>query len=346
MVKNIDQVYILLLIYILFTFLLIYLFTFKKIFISIILGYLIIIFLKNIKNISKFIYNFLFQKRKIIFLRVIIFFVLIILFIIFLIRFFIFFKYFIEILNITSINQITNIITAKLIEIVLENEDDPIKYEFLKNIIKYVLDQSHFFIITIQEQISDIISIILTSSLTLPFILYFYLNNKFSYFFSFLNKIKINEKKSLINIFQKIFNYLYIFTTAKTLEFLITFLLLNISFYFLEIPYLVLFCLYFSLWSIIIPYFGMIIGLIPIVFIFYMYSFEILFFLLLILFEFQIFNYFFNKYIFQKKLNINFLIIQILIISTWKIIGFNYILFSIPIFLIYKILFKEIIEVK
>ena len=345
MIKNKDQLYILLLIYVLLTFFLIYLFSFKKIFISIILGYLIIIFLRNVKYIRKILYNFLFQKKKIFFFRFMILFILSIIFVIFLIRYCIFFKSLIEILNIDSINQITNIITTKLIEIVLENEDEPIKYEFLKNIIKYILDQSHYFIVTIQEQISDVISVVFTSFLTLPFILYFYLKNKFFYFISFLNKIKINENKNLMNIFQIIFNTLYIFTTAKILEFFIVYTLLNISFYFLEIPYSLLFCLYFSLWSIIIPYFGIIIGLIPILFIFYIYSFEILFFLILILFEIQILNYFFNKYLFQKKFKVSFFIIQILIISTWKIFGFNYIFFSIPIFLIYKIIFNEITEI-
>lgn len=332
--------------YIFLTIFLLFLFSFKKILISIICGLLIVSVLENIKHYGYSMYYLLLKnKNSILYIFFILFFmfVIVITFWLLLTKISIFFKYLFDLCKLESIKQIVNVITSKFIEIITENENESIKYELLKNSMKYILEQSHILILTIQERITDMISLIFTIFLTLPFILYFYFKNRYDYLYFFLKFFNKKEKKKISYIIIKVFNVLHVFITRKLYEFLIIFILSTILFYFLDIPYNILFSLYFSIWYTIIPFIGIITGFVPILFISYIYSYKTMIFIIIGIFEILILNDYIHKKLFSNE-TVNILFIQILLFVTWKLFGFGYMIFTVPVYLIYKVIFDEIID--
>jgi predicted PurR-regulated permease PerM len=326
---------ILLFIFIILSILFYILFYFKTIFITIILGIVLIIITQELKEdyknrLEK--YNLKKFTKKIIGYSFIFFWIFVIIF-----------------LFGASINDFSTVFSnltennLGLINI-YNNHLEPFIPVFIKN---NFIDINNFKKIEIDiiRSISTIFSklsiFIFNSLLIIPIMFYLYFKKKEEIYKNIKSLIPKKFYNGFIRVSKEVSTKLYSFLTAKIIESIFIALICCFGFYVFGIKGWLILGIIAGFFNII-PYFGPIIGAIPAIIIAYLDNPTLVLYVLITVIIAQLVdNFYLIPFMITSKVNVNPLIGIILILAGAKLYGVMGMIFSIPIYLIYKIILRE-----
>ncbi|MFP4402780.1 MAG: AI-2E family transporter [Nanoarchaeota archaeon] len=189
--------------------------------------------------------------------------------------------------------------------------------------------------------ISQLSIFIFNSLLIIPIMFYFFFKRKDEIYKNIESLIPDKFHKGVVRVSKEVANKLYNFLTAKVIESIFIAVICCFGFYVFGLKGWLILGIIAGFFNII-PYFGPIIGSIPAIIVGYLDDPTFVIYVLITIIIAQLVdNFYLIPFMITGKVNVNPFIGVILILAGAKLFGVFGMIFSIPIYLIYKIILRE-----